>query len=100
MPNSANARPDTSADGGPDGRTDAGPGSTELLLETMATHGVDKAVIVQPIYYLYDNRYVIDSLKKYPGKFAAVGILDRHAPDTPDQLEILVKLIIVRLRLE
>ena len=74
-----------------DGRTDAGPGSTELLLETMETHSVDKAVIVQPIYYLYDNTYVIDSLKKYPGKFAAVGILDRHAPDTPEQLEILVK---------
>ncbi len=35
-----------------DGRTDAAPGSTELLLETMQTHGVDKAVIVQPIYYL------------------------------------------------
>ena len=28
-----------------DGRTDAAPGSTELLLETMQTHGVDKAVV-------------------------------------------------------
>ena len=38
-----------------DGRTDAAPGSTELLIETMDAAGVDRAVIVQPIYYLYDN---------------------------------------------
>ena len=72
------------------GRKDAAPGSTELLLETMHEYGVDKAVIVQPIYYLYDNSYVADSLKKYPGKFAAMGIMDRHAPDAPEQLEKLV----------
>ena len=72
------------------GRKDAAPGSTELLLETMHEFGVDKAVIVQPIHYLYDNSYVADSLKKYPGKFAAMGIMDRHAPDAPDQLEKLV----------
>ncbi len=74
-----------------DGRTDAAPGSAELLLETMDAAGVDKAAIVQPIYYLYDNSYVADTLKKYPGKFAAIGILDRHAPDTPEELERLVK---------
>ena len=50
-------------------------GSAELLLETMAAHGVEKAAIVQPIHYLYDNRYVADTLKKYPGKFAAIGVL-------------------------
>ena len=62
----------------------------ELLNETMAEAGVDKAVIVQPIHYLYDNRYVADSLRRFPGKFAAIGLMDRHAPDAPDQLQRLV----------
>ena len=73
-----------------DGRTDAAPGSTELLIETMDAAGVDRAVIVQPIYYLYDNSYVADSLKRYPGKFDALGLLDRHAPDLVEQFEKLV----------
>lgn len=73
-----------------DGRTDIEDGSVELLNQTMAEAGVDKAVIVQPIYYLYDNRYVADCLRRFPGKFEAIGLVDRNAPDAPDQLERLV----------
>ncbi len=73
------------------GRSSDRKGSVELLNETMAEVGVDKAVIVQPIHYLYDNSYVIDTLKRFPGKFAAMGLVDRKAPDAPDQLERLVK---------
>ncbi len=73
-----------------DGRQAAEAGTAELLVETMETHGVDKAVIVQPIHYLYDNLYVADSLKRYPGKFAAIGLVDRHAPDAAEKLERLV----------
>ena len=57
----------------------------------MEEAGVDRAVIVQPIHYLYDNRYVIDCLCRFPGKFAGVGLVDRHAPDAPDQLQRLVE---------
>lgn len=67
------------------------PGSVELLIDTMTDAGVEKAVIVQPINYLYDNRYVADCLKRYPGRFAAVGLVNPHAPDAPDQLERLVR---------
>ena len=74
-----------------DSRTSVEDGSVELLNETMAEAGVDKAVIVQPITYLYDNRYVADSLRRFPGKFEAIGLVDRNAPDAPDQLERLVK---------
>ena len=65
-------------------------GTAELLLETMAVSGVDKAVIVQPIHYVYDNTYVADCLKKYPKRFSAMAIMDRHAPDAVEQLENLV----------
>lgn len=67
------------------------PGSVELLLDEMERAGVDKAVIVQPINYLYDNRYVADCLRRFPGKFAAVGLIDYKAPDAPDRLERLVR---------
>ena len=73
-----------------DGRTSIEPGSVELLNKTMAEAGVDKAVIVQPINYLYDNRYVADCLRRFPGKFEAIGLVNRNAPDAPDQLERLV----------
>jgi L-fuconolactonase len=73
-----------------EGRQVAESAPVELLVETMDAAGVDKAVIVQPIHYLYDNTYVADSLKQYPGKFAAIGLLDRHAPETPEELERLV----------
>jgi L-fuconolactonase len=73
-----------------EGRKVAESAPVELLVETMDAAVVDKAVIVQPIHYLYDNSYVADCLKRYPGKFAAIGLVDRHAPDAPAQLERLV----------
>ena len=74
-----------------DGNKERAAAPVELLNQTMAAAGVDKAVIVQPIHYLYDNRYVASCLRRFPGKFAAIGLVDRQAPDAPDQLERLVK---------
>lgn len=72
-------------------RAPSSEATVEVLNETMDNAGVDKAVIVQPIHYLYDNRYVADCLRRFAGKYAAIGLVDRHAPDAPDQLERLVK---------
>ncbi len=74
-----------------EGRTQVGGGSVELLNQTMDEVGVDKAVIVQPIYYLFDNRYVADCLRRFPGRFAAIGLVDPKAPDAVDRLEKLVR---------
>ncbi|NKB65439.1 MAG: amidohydrolase family protein [Candidatus Latescibacteria bacterium] len=74
-----------------EGRSGGAGGSVEFLNETMAAAGVDKAVIVQPIHYLFDNSYVADSLRRFPGRFAAIGLVDPKAPDAPDQLEKLVR---------
>jgi L-fuconolactonase len=63
------------------------PGSVELLFETMASAGVDKAVIVQPIHYLFDNSYVADCIQRYPDKLTAQGLIDPTSPDAADQLE-------------
>ena len=66
-------------------------GSVELLNEHMNEAGVDRAVIVQPIHYLYDNRYVAECLRRFPGRFAAVALVDPKSPEAPDQLERLVR---------
>lgn len=62
-------------------RRDATP---EMLLELMKANGVERTVLVQYIGYRWDNRYVADTLKKYPQYFqgvARVNPLDREAPD-------------------
>ena len=74
-----------------EGRTQVGGGSVELLNQTMDEVGVDKAVIVQPIHYLFDNRYVAECLRRFPGRFAAIGLVDPKAPDAADRLEKLVR---------
>lgn len=73
-----------------EGRSPQVEASVELLNREMAEAGVDKGVIVQPINYLYDNRYVAECLKRFPGRFAAVALVNPKAPDAPDQLERLV----------
>ena len=74
-----------------EGRAHKPGGSVEVLNDVMAAAAVDKAVIVQPVGYLYDNSYVSDTMKRFPGKFAAMGLLDRHAAETPDRLQELVQ---------
>ncbi len=63
------------------------PATAELLLSEMEKAGVDKAVLVQPSYYAYDNRYLADCIKRYPGRFAGVALLDPLDPQTPQELE-------------
>ena len=73
------------------GRTAMQNGSVELLNAKMAEAGVDKAVIVQPIHYLFDNSYVADTLQRFPGKFAAIGLVNQFEPRAADRLEVLVR---------
>ena len=52
------------------------PGNAELLIDDMDANGVDRAVLVQTSWSTWDNGYVADSAKKYPGRFAAMGLVD------------------------
>ena len=72
------------------GRTSSEDGSVEFLNTRMAEAGVDKAVIVQPIHYLFDNSYVSDTLKRFPGKFAAIGLVNQFETGAAERLETLV----------
>jgi L-fuconolactonase len=63
----------------------------ELLNEYMAEHGVERAVLVQPMYPGEDNSYVADCAAAEPDRFAAVCVVDPHKPDAADRLEYWVK---------
>jgi predicted TIM-barrel fold metal-dependent hydrolase len=58
----------------------------ETLLELMKANGVEKTVIVQYIGYRWDNRYVADTLKKYPQRFQGVARVNPQDPAAPDHL--------------
>jgi predicted TIM-barrel fold metal-dependent hydrolase len=58
----------------------------ETLLRHMEAGGVEKAVLVHPIHYRWDCRYVGDALKARPGRFLGVCRVNPEADDAPDNL--------------
>ena len=65
--------------------------SAERLLELMAANGVARTVLIQVIHYKWDNSYVADVLKRYPGKFHAVCRVNPEGPTAPDDLSRLTE---------
>ena len=63
----------------------------ETLLKLMRANGVSHTVIIQVIYYLWDNRYVRDVVRKHKGKFLGVCRVNPESPSAPDDLTRLVK---------
>jgi predicted TIM-barrel fold metal-dependent hydrolase len=67
---------------------DAAP---ETLLALMKTNGVAKTVIIQVIHYRYDNSYLANVLKRYPGTFQGVCRVDPLDAAAPDHLSKLTE---------
>jgi predicted TIM-barrel fold metal-dependent hydrolase len=63
-------------------------GSAGELVELMDAAGVAAALLVQTPWLGEDNRYLVDAMRRFPGRFAAIGWLeDPPAPDAPERLE-------------
>jgi L-fuconolactonase len=60
--------------------------SVERLLALMAANGVSRTVLIQVIHYKWDNRYLLNVLRRYPGKFQAVCRVDPEGVSAPDDL--------------
>ncbi len=58
----------------------------EMLLDLMKANGVSRTVIIQVIYYRYDNSYLAGVLKRYPRYFQGVCRVDPLDPAAPDHL--------------
>ena len=64
----------------------ARPATAEDLIAAMELAGVERAVLVQPSVYGYDNAYLFDSMTSHPGRFAGVSLVDPRRSDGPDRV--------------
>ncbi len=65
--------------------------TAETLLQLMKANAVEKTVIIQVIYYRWDNRYLASVLKAYPQSFRGVARVNPEDPAAPDHLSKLVR---------
>lgn len=63
----------------------------EKLIALMRANGVARTVIVQVIHYRWDNSYLLDVLKRYPGLFHGVCRVNPEDPAAPDTLSRLTE---------
>lgn len=57
----------------------------EVLLYQMDANGVEKATLVQ-VRGQFDNRYVIECVRRFPARFCALVAVDTDRPDAPETL--------------
>jgi predicted TIM-barrel fold metal-dependent hydrolase len=62
-------------------------GSVEMLLAEMDRYAIEYAVLVQVIYYGWDNRYVAHCLRQSPRRLRAHGLIDPTDRDLAGKLE-------------
>lgn len=63
----------------------------EMLIELMRQNNVAHTVIIQVIHFRWDNSYLRDVLKQYPGVFQGVARVNPEDPAAPDTLSKLVQ---------
>ena len=65
--------------------------TTEMLIDDMDQHGVTHCVLVQVVFHGWDNSYLADSIRKYPDRLVAHGLIDPLDPKVADKLEFWVR---------
>lgn len=65
--------------------------SAEMLLALMKANGVSRTVIIQVIYYRWDNRYLASVLKQHRHLFQGVARVNPEDPAAPDHLASLTE---------
>ena len=63
----------------------------EELLALAPPHGVTRVVLIQMSFYRFDNSYMLDAMRRFPGVFAGVGIVDGSAARPQDAMRELAK---------
>jgi predicted TIM-barrel fold metal-dependent hydrolase len=53
------------------------------LFAQAAPAGVARIVLIQMSFYGFDNRYMLDAIRQFPGRFAGVAVIDESADDVP-----------------
>jgi predicted TIM-barrel fold metal-dependent hydrolase len=61
--------------------------TAEEMIGAMGAVGVDRAVIVPPVWAGENNAPAIDAVQRYPTRFAIMGRFDPYAPGAEERLE-------------
>jgi predicted TIM-barrel fold metal-dependent hydrolase len=74
--------------------------TAEELLAVAGRSGVDRVVLIQHApYYGDDNTYLIDSARRYPGRFAVVAIVEQRRPNLREHVRQLKSVGVRGLRI-
>ncbi|MBM3785860.1 MAG: amidohydrolase [Acidobacteria bacterium] len=71
----------------------------EMLIALMQANGVAKTTIIQVRHYMFDNSYLLHTLKRYPQYFKGVCRVDPENPNAPEHLAELTQAGIHGVRL-
>lgn len=71
----------------------------ENEVEVMDRYGIDKGVLVQPSMYRWDNRYLLDCARRFPGRFSLVGLVNPASPTVVEEMSALASQGVKGLRL-
>ncbi len=63
----------------------------EELLALARPCGVERVVLIQMSFYRYDNSYMLDTIRRFPGVFSGVAIVDDSAQRPQDEMRKLAK---------
>ena len=63
----------------------------EELLTHCKPEGVDRIVLIQMSYYGFDNSYMVDTMRRFPGVFGGVGVVDWTARRPDEAMAALAK---------
>jgi predicted TIM-barrel fold metal-dependent hydrolase len=58
----------------------------EQLFEHMRPCGVNRVALVQMSFYGFDNSYMLDTIKRFPGVFSGIAVIDDAADRPQDEM--------------
>jgi predicted TIM-barrel fold metal-dependent hydrolase len=66
--------------------------TAEELLAVCRPAGVGRVNLIQMSYYGYDNRYMLDMIRRYPDRFVGTAMIDPAGPDPAKEMaDLLVR---------
>jgi predicted TIM-barrel fold metal-dependent hydrolase len=63
----------------------------EELFDHARPGGVARVVLIQMSFYGFDNRYMLDTIRRFPGVFAGVAVIDDTAADPSAEMRKLAQ---------
>ncbi|HEV3343932.1 MAG TPA: amidohydrolase family protein [Pirellulales bacterium] len=63
----------------------------EQLFEHARPCGVGRVVLIQMSFYGFDNSYMLDTIRRFPGVYAGAAVIDDSSRDLADRMRDLAK---------